>query len=242
MIKQESGKHILAFAHIGSRIKGIVHNMNSPLSAVLGRAEMLQLRLNKLKAGNYDAALNDLIEKCLNDAEMIISNCSKVNALTSNLMQKSISCESGEPELLNLSKLLQDEIQFMNADMEFKHNISKDIHIENNIFVDNAIYVDFSNTFNELVDNSINVLKDSENKKISIKLTSGNNNIVIEFGDNGPGIEALKRKEILDTLNNKNSDNSSGFSRIANLLSSYSAEFELESVPGNSIIKILLPV
>ena len=57
--------------------------------------------------------------------------------------------------------------------MEFKHNIKKDISIADNVFIKDAIYVDFSNTFNEILENSIYVLRDSENKKISIKLQFG---------------------------------------------------------------------
>ena len=241
MLKDKAEKFILALAHIGSSIKGIVHNINSPLSAVLGRAEMLQIRLNKLKTANSDPSLNDIIDKCLIDAEVVITNCSKVNSLTSNLMQKSISCGSGERGLLNLSNLFQEEVFFMNANMEFKHNIRKDVRIEDNVFLNNAIYVDFSNTFNEIVENIINVLKDQEEKKISIKLISANDNIIMEFGDNGPGIESSIKTEILNRLNSKNGDNRTGFARIANLLSAYNPKFEIESVPGNNIIKIIIP-
>ncbi len=38
--------------------------------------------------------INELIEKSINDIEIIIENCTKVNSVNSNLMQKSISCES----------------------------------------------------------------------------------------------------------------------------------------------------
>ena len=49
MLKGLAQKNILALAHIGSLVKGVLHNMNSPLTAVLGRSEMLRFRLEKLK-------------------------------------------------------------------------------------------------------------------------------------------------------------------------------------------------
>jgi len=84
MLKDKVQKQILALAHIGSLIKGIVHNMNSPLSAVLGRSEMLQLRLQKLKKFDSESSVTEILDKCINDVEMIISNCSKVNLQVSS--------------------------------------------------------------------------------------------------------------------------------------------------------------
>ena len=100
MLKGLAQKNILALAHIGASIKGVLHNMNSPLTAVLGRSEMLRFRFEKLKGCSADAEINELLEKSINDIEIIIDNCKKVNSVNSNLMQKSISCESGDKENL----------------------------------------------------------------------------------------------------------------------------------------------
>jgi signal transduction histidine kinase len=242
MLKGLAQKNILALAHIGSSIKGVLHNMNSPLTAVLGRSEMLRFRFEKLKGSFADAEINELLEKSINDIEIIIENCTKVNSVNSTLMQKSISCESEDKENLNLSLLFNNELMFMSSNMEFKHNIKKDICIAYNVFIKEAIYVDFSNTFNEILENSIYVLRDSENKKISIKLHSDNNHIIMEFGNSGPGMEPSQKDQIIKSFYGENSNNNSDFSRIGNLLSPYRAKLEIENIKGNNVIKIMIPV
>jgi signal transduction histidine kinase len=242
MLKGLAQKNILALAHIGSSIKGVLHNMNSPLTAVLGRSEMLRFRFEKLKGSSADAEINELLEKSINDIEIIIENCTKVNSVNSNLMQKSISCESEDKENLNLSRLFNNELMFMSANMEFKHNIKKDISIADNVFIKDANYVDFSNTFNEILENSIYVLRDTENKKISIKLQLVNNHITMEFGNSGPGMDLSQKNQIIKSLHDENSSNNSAFVRIGKLLSSYRPKFEIESIKGNNVIKIMIPV
>ncbi len=242
MLKGLAKKNVLALAHIGLSIKGVLHNMNSPLSAVLGRSEILRFRFEKLKGSSADDEINELIEKSIYDIEIIIKNCTKVNSVNSNLMQKSISCESKDKENLNLSMLFKNELLFMNANMEFKHNIKKDISIADNVFINDAIYVDFSNTFNEILENSIYVLRDSENKKISIKLQSDNNHIIMEFGNNGPGMDPSQKDQIIKSFYGENSNNNPAFARIGKLLSPYRAKFEIENIKGNNVIKIIIPV
>ena len=65
MFKGVSQKYVLALAHIGSLVKGFLHNMNSPLAAVLGRSEMLRFRLEKLKGKSTDSEINELLEKSI---------------------------------------------------------------------------------------------------------------------------------------------------------------------------------
>jgi signal transduction histidine kinase len=242
MFKGVAHKHVLALAHIGSLIKGFLHNMNSPLAAVLGRSEMLRFRLEKLMGSSDDAEINELLKKSINDIEIVIESCAKINSVTSNLMQKSISCASEDSDNLNLSMLFNNELMFMNANMEFKHNIKKDISIADNVFIKDAIYVDFSNTFNEIIENSIYVLKDSENKEISIKLQSDNEHILMEFGNNGPEMELSQKHQIINCFYDGNNKNNSGFTRIGNLLSPYNAKLEIVNFQGSNVIKIMIPV
>ena len=46
-MKQYTPEQVLNLATIGRLVKGLVHNVNTPLSAIMGRSEMLQMRLKK---------------------------------------------------------------------------------------------------------------------------------------------------------------------------------------------------
>lgn len=241
MLKKISEKQKLAFAHIGTLIKGFIHNMNSPMSAVFGRTEMLQIRLNKLKQQNIPSTLTGIIDKCLNDAEIIHSNCKTVNHMTSNLIHKCISCESDQNDLLDLSRLFKDEIEFMNCHMDFKHNFSKNIVIKDNIYLRNAHYVDFSNTLTKIIYHSINTLNTTKDKQIDIRLTSDSGYIVMEFRDNGPEIPDYAIKSIKTGLTDQKYGGNADFEHIDAQLAPYNASLNISRQGNENIVRIKIP-
>jgi len=241
MLKKISEKQKLAFAHIGTLIKGFIHNMNSPMSAVFGRTEMLQIRLNKLRQENIPSALTGIIDKCLNDTEIIHSNCKTINHMTSNLIHKCISCESDQNDLLDLTRLFKDEIAFMNCHMDFKHNFSKNIMIKDNIYLKNALYVDFSNTLNKIIYHSINTLNTTENKQIGIRLTSDAGYILMEFRDNGPEIRDAAMKSAKSDMMGQKNRADPDIEQIAAQLAPYNASLDIFRQGNENIVRIKIP-
>jgi len=69
---------ICRFAAIGELFHGIAHNLNTPLSAVMARAEMLEERLRKLKGvqgeseKESESASGANLDKNIRDAEVIV--------------------------------------------------------------------------------------------------------------------------------------------------------------------------
>jgi signal transduction histidine kinase len=62
MLKDLTADQILSLAFIGSHIGGVAHNVTTPLSAIAGRMELLQMRLAKIHPAADDEASQAALE------------------------------------------------------------------------------------------------------------------------------------------------------------------------------------
>ena len=76
-------------AMIGTLMRGITHNINTPLSAIIGRSEMVQMRMRKLKEKcKAQMPANDEFDKIARDLTLIIENTERVSSILKNVTQK----------------------------------------------------------------------------------------------------------------------------------------------------------
>ncbi len=240
----EDQKHNFAF--IGRCVKGLAHNVNTPLSAIMGRAEMLQMRLKKLQQQYNASAEPPELEKCMRDLTLIMDNSQRITDMMRNAMQKSISCENNTNQQIHIGTILKNELEFLFSDMDFKHNIEKSVQISEGMPAIEGSFVDFSNTFNELLDNSKKAVKESSLKKISVTAENTSDGIRIIIRDTGCGFQEDLRKEALRQLNRSEGSvetcSAGGFYRVARLMEPYSAHFDIKSSPGDTELSMHIPV
>ncbi len=79
---QKALSKMYRLAGLGELLDGLAHNLNTPLSAVVARAEMLRDRLQGLRQetahGAADDALTSKLDKSIRDAEVIVTNALKL--------------------------------------------------------------------------------------------------------------------------------------------------------------------
>lgn len=248
MRKEFTPEQIENVAFIGRCVKGIAHNINTPLSAIMGRAEMLQMRLQKIKQTlSSGREAGDDLEKCIRDIGLIIENSMRVSDTVKNAMQKSINVENSNVQPLNIGKILHEELLFYNADMEYKHNIDKDIEIEERIPSIQGVFVHFSNSIVEILDNSIRAVRDSSVKRISVRAGADERAIRVCFQDTGCGIPALMQDGLRTVLASGAAIVPDGLSvggmvRVATLLKPYNPDYRLLSEPGATELEITIPI
>jgi signal transduction histidine kinase len=234
---------------IGELVKGVAHNINTPLSAISGRAEMLQFRLHKLK-DKYEKKQEieeEALHKTFKDVEQIIKSAYKISDIVRNTMQKCLNEQSYQIQSINLGTLLKEELQFFEANLDFKHNIEKVYHINEKIRPIMGIYSHFSNSFLHIIKNCIQAISNTQEKRINISLDSDEKNITVTFHDNGCGIEPEKRDQLIEILHNSAPDalgkagQEAGIKRIAQLLKPYNPFFSITSKPGDTTFTITFP-
>jgi hypothetical protein len=143
-------------------LPGFIHNLNGPLSTILGRIELLQLK-----------------HPTIEEFKEIVSVGYQLQSIMDNLSFKIQNETTSEITKVNLNRLLREELKFMNCDLFFKHNVEKIEDLSNNIPEFNVDYFTISGVLSE----SYQFLRQfiDEQKEYVFKLKSYANGSTIGF-------------------------------------------------------------
>ena len=187
-------------------LQGTIHNLNGPLSVVSGNAQLLQMGLENLVTflnENKDSfempIFYELLHKIEHYGEYLISALKagdKMRDMICNLLTKWKKESSKLTESLNINELIRLEAEYLNSNMTFKHHIKKTFLFVEDIPPIEAVYSDFSETLNNLINNAIDAMHDSEQKELTIKTWHDDDIIYVEIRDSGCGISDENRDNI----------------------------------------------
>lgn len=247
MLKDLSADQILSLACIGSNVGGVAHNVTTPLSAISGRMELLLLRLAKIHPAAGDEAAHAEHKKCLHDLEVIGQCCARIDDILKNASRITQVALKNQTAEFQLDMLLQSVLAFLNADMEFKHNMHKVYEFQENIPSFTADQASFSLTFFELLYNARSAMLNASEKRLTVVMSVAGGCIEISFRDTGCGIAPHSREALLDLLQSVRSDDTatcpeSGLQRVGRLMRPYGATFDIQSRPGDTLVKMCVPL
>jgi len=192
------------FSGVGRLLKGIVHNMNGPLQSLTMQVDLLKHRFAMDNNVLKDIALGNLsgeeIDEFLKKRQNTLVKFDEMNEVVWNLHSMInmilVKCENEDKDtmrFINLNDLISDELEFLNANMFFKHNVEKEIKLDEDMTKIHGYYVDFSMAFLNIIQNSLDALEDAPVKKLSIRTVNLGKSSSIEICDTGHGI----KKEIM---------------------------------------------
>ena len=247
MLKDLSADQILSLAFMGSHFGGVAHNINTPLSAIFGRMELMQMRLAKIHPAAGDETSHAELEKCRHDLDVIGQSCSKIDDTLKNCIRTSQTVLRNQTAELQLDMLLQSVLAFLNADMEFKHQTHKAYEFQENIPSVTADPVAFSITFLELLYNARCAMLNAPEKRLTVDMSVADGCIAICFRDTGCGIAPHSRQELIELLHTPFSginefSRESGLQRVGRLMRPYAATFDIQSSPGDTLFKLCIPL
>jgi len=164
---------------IGMLAQGIAHNLSSPLLIILGRAELMREKLinlrKKIEELSRDKRYKELqffvkeYDQTISDTEIIVENVSKLTEIIRNMMQKSRQDQTPDPQLINISMLLTDDLKFLEVDLYFKHNIQKHYELSDSLPFIRGVYSDFSQSFINIVKNAVDAMHDTPKKELTVR-------------------------------------------------------------------------
>lgn len=245
---------------IGMLAQGIAHNLSSPLLIILGRAELMREKLL-----NFRKTIEELLrderykeleflvkeyDQNIRDTEIIVENVTKLTEIIRNMMQKSRQDQTSNPQSINLSTLLIDELKFLEADLYYKHNIQKHYELSDSLPLIRGIYSDFSQSFINIIRNAIDAMLDSQEKELKIRSYHDHQNIYIEVTDTGCGIKEEDKPKIFEPYfstkpimaNGKEPVGTGlGLHMVKLLLEPYKANINFSSRPGQTTFAIAIP-
>ena len=228
-------------ASIGNLLHGLAHNVNTPLSAVIARAEMLGERIKGFKGkppirteeGNDPFAAK--LDKCVRDAEVIVVNAMKISGIIRNMMNKRLQEEEDSPQMLNLTSLLREELQFLEADMTFKHEIQKTYNLDESAPLIKGVYYHFSQCFTHIINTIIKSFEESNIKELTVSSKHNDDTIYIEIHDTG----LVQASDIQE--GESQPFNGIWLKQAQELLRPYSGELTVSNKPHDNLYTISIP-
>lgn len=220
--------HQRELAQLGLYTSGIVHNLQNPVHALLGSLELMQLQ--------------GAVEPELKTVEQ---SAQKILNIIDNLLNKLHRERNTDTVEINLNEMLQTELEFLDANLFFKQNVTKDIKLDENLPTIKGVYADFSQAIMNIIYNALDSMRDSEQKELTIRTEYNHekDESVLSISDTGHGIrEEIANQVLLPffTTHNGNeadvhgltSGSGLGLSTAVALLEPYGGKIHFESAPG----------
>ncbi|MCL4305908.1 response regulator [bacterium] len=214
-------------AAIGLLASGVAHNINTPLMGIYGLAQVIKMKHPEIQ-----------------DVDGVIAQVERINGIVRNLMWKSRQEQESAKQDIDLNVLLQEELRFLEADMDFKHNVEKVFEFASNLPPIFGRYSDFSQSLTNIIRNALDAMYDSESKRLRVTTATENGNIVLTVEDSGKGIDPdhvqrifepffTTKPPINDTENGQPTGTGLGLSTVQKLLNPYGCTFDVQSTPNH---------
>ncbi|MBT3760118.1 MAG: hybrid sensor histidine kinase/response regulator [Candidatus Marinimicrobia bacterium] len=231
-------------------IQGIIHNFKNPITNLMWNSDFLSMQNAKIQSviSSKDIdALEKIDEICKNFEHynsLIMSTLRQLTTMINSLMAKSRSDKSTVHEIIDLNYILNGELDFMNADLDFKNNIIKDIQLSDKKLLVEIVPSDVSQIFQNLIRNAMDALLLHTDPQIPISTGMKKSNVWFKISDNGPGINQSIIKKIFDPFfttkskigdetDNKPTGTGLGLHSCSEILKSYSGKIEVDSQLGS---------
>jgi signal transduction histidine kinase len=213
-------------AAMGLLVQGIAHNMATPLSGILGYAQVLKTRHPDLP-----------------HLDEIIHLCRHLDGIIGNLLAKGRHDAQTDPVLVDLNALVDETLTFFQGDMFFKHEVQLSLEKEDHLPPIWGIWSDFSQSLQNLIQNALDAMKASPRKVLRIRTFTDEAFLSIEVADTGCGIPPDHVNRIFDPFFSTKAGKGTGLGLFTtrNLLSPYGAEMLVERESEGTCFRVRIP-
>lgn len=223
-IDQLNPEHLVK---IGMLVAGIAHNMNGPLTGMLGNIDLLKLMHPEMKDNLEKIATIGL--RLREDIKLMLS--------------KTVAEGRRDAKEMDLGEVVKTELEFYKADPRLKHQTNLIVEIADDLPTFVAVKGDFWQAFSGLLTNAIEAMGEQGGNTLQVSLQQEGDELVLTVQDNGVGMdeETLARafepyfttKE--PTRGSKNPPvlaSGLGLTHVKNLMDPLGVNVELESEVG----------
>jgi two-component system NtrC family sensor kinase len=237
----------------GCRSLGIVHQMNTPLQVLSFQLDLLEQKaqeeLELLSASPF-AGPEKLVTLNLYRQEkfrQLRAELNKLQNFTHSLMLQGMHEGAPEKSHLDLNQLCQQELELYLANQTFKHQITKEFHFGEGLSLIYGHYIDFSQSFRNLIDNALEAMEGLEHRRLTVTTVCQDQRFTVRIGDTGVGIPPANLPRIFEpfftTKRTLDGDRAGlGLFMARRLLASYRAEITVDSAPGETWMTVSIPL
>lgn len=213
-------------AEFGALSAGIAHNLNGPLTGILGFCDLMDMR----HPGQQEI-------------EQIRQQATVMKDIVANLLHKSRSERESQPQDLLIEDIIRTELRFLEANLFFKHQVKKVVELDPAAPTLFGVYSDLSQVIGNLLRNAIDAMHKSLVRVLTVRTLSDGRRLTLTVSDTGCGMTEDVRENIFkpffttkpktqDAAPGEPTGTGLGLSTSRNILARYGAEIAVESEPG----------
>lgn len=155
----------------GRLLAAILHNLNSPLTYIMGQAELLQSAHPEVR-----------------NLEVIREQAVRMKRIMSTFIKRLRATQSRDLEALPLNEVLREEILFLESHPYLKARIDTTWELDTSLPLFTGVAADFSQVFGNILRNALEAMHGLLRKELRIHTWHDEEEIHISIHDNGPGI------------------------------------------------------
>lgn len=167
-------------AELGRYAAQIVHNLKNPLQVVLGQISLAKLSLT------YDDLKIDAIEKHLNRMKDAANRLARIVA---GILSHAKRITQSDNEWTQLNQVIENELQFFDADKTFKYDVEKHINLNSELPPVWANPLHLLQIVDNLIHNALDAMIDCQPKILTITTEADSGNVSMTVCDTGIGID-----------------------------------------------------
>ena len=218
-------------ASLGLMVEGIAHEINNPLSSVIGFAQMLM----------YE----DLPENIKNDVKMINDNAQRIADIMNNLLTFARQ-QNLQRTYININDIIRATLQMQAHSLE-SNNITVILQLDPALPSTMADATLLQQAFLNLIINAETEMKQAYGKgNLLIKTTLISDSIQISFTDDGPGITEANLTHLFDpffSTRGVGHGTGLGLSVCYGIINEHNGQIYVQSQPGKgAVFTVELPV
>jgi two-component system NtrC family sensor kinase len=224
------------YIRIGQLASGLAHNLQSPLTAIKGYAQLIQVDRGEIE-----------------EVQLILNEVDQIQKITHNLMIRTRSLQDSSVKAIFLNDLISNELDFLQTQMFFKHKIQKHIQFDPELPVMMGVYSDLSQIVFNLLLYSIHAMTDSDERNLTVETRHDDHSITIEVQDtrDTSGIRKQNFKlqangvktVCFDETGDLNPSGSNfGLTVISHYVNKYQGSFQILSDPHSTKSLVTIPI
>ena len=165
----------------------MVHNLKNHLQTIMLCSNFIESRAKEITD-----------EPILEDIQYVQAAGERIKEIMDNLVHKSIMDKKIDLQPINLNELLQRELQFLEANAQFKHKVKKHYSFDENLPTLPLIYSNICQVFHNLVNNGIDAMWNKKNQELTVATRQDARQVYMDIKDTGCGIEPENISKIFE--------------------------------------------
>jgi two-component system NtrC family sensor kinase len=237
---------------VGRRCHGIIHNLNAPLQVLSFQMELFEQRAEEeqeyLSGLSSPAAekLTSLFTQRRQRFKQMRQELENLHNMTRRLYHQGTHEDLEDGVYLDFNRLIQDELALYQDNLFYKHQVQKHFSFQASLPPIYGSYVDFSQSFRNLVDNALEAMETAEVRRLVVETRRAGKQRLLRIGDTGGGIPADVADRIFEPF--FTTKGSADFPRAGlglymarRLLAPYGGHIQAESNAGETWVTVILP-